>query len=85
MRFVPGWDEKCITMLAQCEGNKPVLSTYPLVFTPPDQYAELAIATYVQGLSNERAAEMYGVSTRTVGRARAAFEAALRELSLEAS
>ena len=45
MRFVPGWDEKCITMLAQCEGNKPVLSTYPLVFTPPDHYAELAIAT----------------------------------------
>lgn len=45
MRFVPGWDEKCITMLAQCEGSNPVLSTYPLIFTPPDQYAEPALAT----------------------------------------
>lgn len=50
-----------------------------------DETAELAIATYIQGLSNEQTAEMYGVSTSTVGRARAAFEAALRALSLEAS
>ena len=45
MRFVQGWDEKCISMLAQCEGDKPVLTSYPLAFTPPDQYADLAITT----------------------------------------
>lgn len=45
MRFVAGWDEKCITMLAKCPSHKPVLSTYPLMFTPPDQLADAAIAT----------------------------------------
>lgn len=39
MRFVPGWDEKLIAMLGLCSGEKPVLSTYPLEFTPPDQFA----------------------------------------------
>lgn len=38
MRFVPGWDEKLIEMLAQCPSDKPVLSTYPLKFTPPDDF-----------------------------------------------
>ncbi len=50
-----------------------------------DQTAELAMATYIHGLSNDRAAELYGVSVRTFGRARAAFEQALRELNQEAS
>ena len=39
MRFVPGWDEKLIAMLKKCPEGKPVLSTYPLEFTPPDQFA----------------------------------------------
>ena len=39
MRFVPGWDEKLIAMLGKCPNEKAVISTYPLEFTPPDQYA----------------------------------------------
>lgn len=45
MRFVAGWDELLIGMLAECPGPKPVLSTYPLAFTPPDQLAADALAT----------------------------------------
>ncbi len=41
---------------------------------------ELVVMTWGMGLTNERAAELRGVSTRTVGRARAAFEGALRDL-----
>ena len=36
MRFVQGWDEILIAMLEQCDSPKPVLSTYPLQFTPPN-------------------------------------------------
>lgn len=39
MRFVSGWDEKLISMLGKCAGEKVVISTYPLEFTPPDQFA----------------------------------------------
>lgn len=39
MRFVSGWDEKLIAMLKKCPGEKSVISTYPLEFTPPDQFA----------------------------------------------
>ncbi len=39
MRFVRGWDQKLITLLNQCPGENPVISTYPLEFTPPDQMA----------------------------------------------
>lgn len=36
MRFVQGWDEILLTMLAACPGDRPVLSSYPSAFTPPD-------------------------------------------------
>lgn len=45
MRFVAGWDEKLIAMLAKCPGKKPLLSTYPLEFTPPDQLAPDRLVT----------------------------------------
>jgi hypothetical protein len=45
MRFVPGWDEKLIAMLGKCSGKKPVISTYPLEFTPPDQFAPDELVT----------------------------------------
>lgn len=45
MRFVPGWDEKLIATLGKCAGEKPVLSTYPLEFTPPDQFAPDKLVT----------------------------------------
>lgn len=39
MRFVQNWDEKLIAMMGKCAGEKAVISTYPLDFTPPDQFA----------------------------------------------
>ncbi len=36
MRFVQDWDEILLAMLAQCAVERPVLSTYPAGFTPPD-------------------------------------------------
>lgn len=47
-----------------------------------DEHAELVLMTYVWGYSNDRAAELAGTSVRTVGRARAAFEAKMKELAL---
>jgi Glycosyltransferase (GlcNAc) len=38
MRFVQGWDETLISMLAECPSEWPVLSTYPLPFTPPNDF-----------------------------------------------
>ncbi|WP_045210969.1 GlcNAc-transferase family protein [Desulfonatronovibrio magnus] len=43
MRFVPGWDEKLITLMHICPSPRPVLSTYPLAFTPPEEYADDAL------------------------------------------
>lgn len=45
MRFVSGWDEKLIAMIGKCAGEKPVLSTYPLEFTPPDHFAPERLVT----------------------------------------
>ncbi|MFI4940541.1 MAG: GlcNAc-transferase family protein [Burkholderiales bacterium] len=45
MRFVSGWDEKLIVMLQKCPSEKPVISTYPLEFTPPDQFAPVNYVT----------------------------------------
>lgn len=45
MRFVSGWDERLIDMLATCAALKPVLSTYPLAFTPPEDFAPDKLVT----------------------------------------
>lgn len=45
MRFVAGWDDLLIDMLGKCASPKPVLSTYPLSFTPPDQFADDGLVT----------------------------------------
>lgn len=42
--------------------------------------AELVLMTYVWGYTNDRAAQIAGTSVRTVGRARADFEARMRDL-----
>ncbi|SMP64731.1 Glycosyltransferase (GlcNAc) [Desulfonatronum zhilinae] len=39
MRFVQGWDELLIETLYACRSPNPVLSTYPLPFTPPGDLA----------------------------------------------
>lgn len=36
MRFVPGWDELLLHMLAHCSSPKPLLTAYPPAYTPPD-------------------------------------------------
>ncbi len=36
MRFVEAWDERALSMLALCPSERPVLSSYPSAFTPPD-------------------------------------------------
>lgn len=36
MRFVEGWDEKCLATLADCPSGKALLSTYPPPYLPPD-------------------------------------------------
>ena len=36
MRFAKNWDELLCEMWAKCPGDKAVLSTYPLPFTPPN-------------------------------------------------
>ena len=46
-----------------------------------DSAAELVLMTWVWGYTNDRAAEIAGTSVRTVGRARADFEARMRELA----
>jgi hypothetical protein len=45
MRFVSGWDERLLEMLSQCPGEKVVLSTYPLAFTPPRELANAELVT----------------------------------------
>lgn len=36
MRFADGWDERMIAMLRDCPSPRPVLSTYPAPYYPPD-------------------------------------------------
>lgn len=45
MRFVAGWDERLLRMLALCPSPRNVLSTYPLAFTPPDRLAPEQLVT----------------------------------------
>ncbi len=37
MRFEPGWDETLLAMLAACDSKKPILSSYPASYTPPNE------------------------------------------------
>lgn len=36
-RFAPGWDEMFLEMLRACPSERPVLSTYPASYVPPDR------------------------------------------------
>jgi hypothetical protein len=47
MRFVPGWDEKMLDMLATCDSPDPVLTAYPPGYTPPD-HLEARQESFVQ-------------------------------------
>jgi hypothetical protein len=48
MRFVTGWDYKCIGMLERCASPSPVLSNHPAYFAPPNIVEELALPTYLK-------------------------------------
>jgi hypothetical protein len=43
MRFPPGWDDRAIAQLARCASAKPVLSSYPPGYTPPNDLHKEAI------------------------------------------
>jgi len=64
MRFVNGWDELLLHMLAHCPSAKPVLTAYPPAYTPPDRlhpgepttlaashFTEQGILSLVSGMS----------------------------------
>lgn len=36
MRFRKGWDEEMLAMLAQCDSPKPIITTYPVGYEPPN-------------------------------------------------
>ena len=40
MRFIEGWDTALIEELERCDSAKPVLTTYPPSYTPPDNLEE---------------------------------------------
>lgn len=45
MRFETGWDEKLLEMLKACPGERSVLTTYPMGFTPPRRISQRGIVT----------------------------------------
>jgi hypothetical protein len=54
MRFVDGWDERLPDMLALCPSDRPVLSSYPSAYTPPDTIDSHVVATmYAQGFNRD--------------------------------
>jgi hypothetical protein len=44
MRFAAGWDDALITMLGRCPSDRPIVSTYPAAFTPPDRIESHVVA-----------------------------------------
>lgn len=54
MRFVAGWDEKMLTMLARCASPHAMLSTYPIPYTPPDSLGAPSIPLMTANMFNHR-------------------------------
>ncbi|MBF0460641.1 MAG: hypothetical protein HQL87_04520, partial [Magnetococcales bacterium] len=52
-RFCQDWDERFIETLQHCPSAKPVLSTYPPGYRPPDQLGAPCIAYLVGGHFNQ--------------------------------
>ena len=46
MRFVPGWDEEMIMELDRCESNKPLLSSSPASYEPPNHLGDMMRPTF---------------------------------------
>ena len=47
MRFEPGWDDLLLEMLAACPSERPLISTYPPDYFPPDQLNPPTVAVMV--------------------------------------
>jgi hypothetical protein len=45
MRFVENWDERLLAMLRACPSARPVLSSYPAAYTPPDTIDSHVVST----------------------------------------
>lgn len=59
MRFVEGWDELLIAMLAECPSPRAVLSTYPMAYEPPDQLAPPVVVTIMAKAFDESGVLMF--------------------------
>jgi len=46
MRFVPGWDELMIAELARCDSDKPLLSSSPASYEPPNKLSPMMRPTF---------------------------------------
>lgn len=46
-RFVKGWDQRFMDMLAQCPSPRSVLSSYPVAYKPPRELGEPVIPVHV--------------------------------------
>ena len=65
MRFAPGWDEKMLAMLAACDSPDPVLTSYPVGYTPPDHLHEHP-KPYVQAIKGFMPSGILQFTTRSV-------------------
>ncbi len=49
IRFVPGWDEKMLLELAQCDSPKAILTCHPASYTPPNTLEDNPKCTFLRG------------------------------------
>lgn len=52
-RFVEGWDEILLGMISKCASDKPILTTYPVGYRPPDRLGEECITGLIAYRFNE--------------------------------
>ncbi len=52
-RFAPGWDETVLQVLAECPAHKPVLTTHPIRYEPPDQLSADLLPILTAGRFND--------------------------------
>ena len=59
-RFAPDWDETFIEMLNACPSERPVLSTYPASYVPPDQLGKDNVAILLAKEFDDRGVLAFG-------------------------
>lgn len=69
MRFVEGWDERLLTMLAACPSEQAVLSTYPLGFRPPNGFAPPAVVRIHAKAFDKHGILTFGSEAKALGTA----------------